>query len=179
MVKNPIFRHLGPRYHFLTTRKVISGQKWYRNTNNLENSDFFAEKKFFFDIFHDFDLYLPDLGSQNSFFFFFLIFIVLGFALGSFCTIPHYPSSYNTVDTILDPSKMARKRIKMDKPPKKVPKRKRFFLFMVEFSFALGSFCTIPHFHRSYITVGMPKMHFLDMAQNRKSPKEGSKKSVF
>ena len=78
-------------------RKKISGQKRYRNTNNLEKSDFFVEK-IFFDIFLDFDPFLHYLGPQNSFFFFILIFNVLGFALGSFCTIPHYPSTYNTVD---------------------------------------------------------------------------------
>ena len=93
-----IWAMLGARYKFLTMRKVISDRKRYRNTNNLEKSDFFVEKNFFSDIFLDFDPFLPDLGPQNSFFFFFLIFIVLGFALGSFCTIPHYPSTYNTVD---------------------------------------------------------------------------------
>ena len=34
-------------------RKVISGRKRYRNTNNLEKSDFFVA--YFFDIFLDFD----------------------------------------------------------------------------------------------------------------------------
>ena len=44
--KVPIFNHLGPRYHFLTTRKVISGQKYYRNAKKLKKSQFFT--KFFF-----------------------------------------------------------------------------------------------------------------------------------
>ena len=43
MAKNPIFRHLGPRYHFLTTRKLISGQNYYRSTQKLKKFDFFAK----------------------------------------------------------------------------------------------------------------------------------------
>ena len=61
----PIRATLGTRYEFLTMRKVISGRKRYRNTNNLEKSDFFVEKKFFFDIFLDFYPILPNLGPQN------------------------------------------------------------------------------------------------------------------
>ena len=41
-----IWAMLGARYEFLTMRKVISGRKWYRNTNNLEKSDFFVAKFF-------------------------------------------------------------------------------------------------------------------------------------
>ena len=33
---NPISSHLGPTYHFLTTREVISGQKYYKNTQKLK-----------------------------------------------------------------------------------------------------------------------------------------------
>ena len=43
MVKNPIFSHLGPRYRFLTTRKLISGQNYYRSTQKLKKFDFFAK----------------------------------------------------------------------------------------------------------------------------------------
>ena len=46
MDKTPIFSPLGPRYRFLITRKVISGQKYYRNAKELKKSVFFA-KKFF------------------------------------------------------------------------------------------------------------------------------------
>ena len=49
MAKTPIFDHLESRYQFLTMRKVISGQKYYRNTQNLKKFDFFA-KKFFSSI---------------------------------------------------------------------------------------------------------------------------------
>ena len=38
-----ILAMLGTRYEFLTMRKVISGRKRYRNTINLEKSDFFVE----------------------------------------------------------------------------------------------------------------------------------------
>ena len=34
---------LGTSFEFLTTRKVISGRKQFRNTHDLEKSDFFAE----------------------------------------------------------------------------------------------------------------------------------------
>ena len=40
MIKSPIFKNLGPRYHFLTTRKVISDQKYNRNTQRLKNMIF-------------------------------------------------------------------------------------------------------------------------------------------
>ena len=43
----PIWAMLGARYEFLTMRKVISGQKWYRTTNALEKNDFFVENFFF------------------------------------------------------------------------------------------------------------------------------------
>ena len=46
MAKIPIFDHVDSRYQFLTMRKVISGQKYYRNTQNLKNFDFFAKKIF-------------------------------------------------------------------------------------------------------------------------------------
>ena len=36
MIKNPISNHLGTRYHFLTTRKLISGQKYYRNNQKMK-----------------------------------------------------------------------------------------------------------------------------------------------
>ena len=44
--QNPIFSHLGPRYHFLIARKLISGQKYYRNAKQLKKSGFFAKKIF-------------------------------------------------------------------------------------------------------------------------------------
>ena len=44
MAQTPIFDHLESRYQFLTMRKVISGQKYYRNTKNLKKFDFFAKK---------------------------------------------------------------------------------------------------------------------------------------
>ena len=44
----PIWARLGTGYEFLAMRRVISGRKRYRNTNNLEKSDFFVE--IFFDI---------------------------------------------------------------------------------------------------------------------------------
>ena len=47
--ETPIFDHLESRYQFLTMRKVISGQKYYRNTQNLKKFDFFA-KNFFSSI---------------------------------------------------------------------------------------------------------------------------------
>ena len=46
MIKSPILTIRGPRYPFLTTRKVISGQKYHRNTQKLKKSDFFAKKIF-------------------------------------------------------------------------------------------------------------------------------------
>ena len=46
MDKIPIFSHLGPRYHFLITRKVISGQKYYRNAKKLKKSHFFTQHFF-------------------------------------------------------------------------------------------------------------------------------------
>ena len=46
---------LGARYEYLTMRKLISAQNWYRNIQNLEKSDFFVEKIFFSSIFVDFD----------------------------------------------------------------------------------------------------------------------------
>ena len=42
--KNLFFGHLGPRYLFLTTQKVISGQKYFRNSQNLKKNDFFEKK---------------------------------------------------------------------------------------------------------------------------------------
>ena len=62
------------------------------------------------------------------------------FAMRSFCTILHHPSSYNTVDTILDPSKMDPQRTKMDKTPKNVPEMIffYFFLFMIILTVILG-----------------------------------------
>ena len=33
---------LGTRYEFLTMRKEINDRKWYRNSSNLEKSDFFV-----------------------------------------------------------------------------------------------------------------------------------------
>ena len=55
---------LGARYEFLTMWKVISVRKWYRNTNNLEKSDFFVE--IFFDIFLDFDPIFFNFGHVRS-----------------------------------------------------------------------------------------------------------------
>ena len=46
MIKSPILTIRGSRYRFLTTRKVISGQKYHRNTQKLKKSDFFAKKNF-------------------------------------------------------------------------------------------------------------------------------------
>ena len=40
MIKSPIFKNLGPRYHFLTARKIISDQKYNRNTQRLKNMIF-------------------------------------------------------------------------------------------------------------------------------------------
>ena len=37
---------LGTSFEFLTTRKVISGRKQFRNTHDLEKSDFFVENFF-------------------------------------------------------------------------------------------------------------------------------------
>ena len=92
---------------------------------------------------------------KNIFSQYFLFIVAFFSALGSFCTIPHYPSSYNTVDTILDPSKMAPKRTKMDKNTQKCSRNEIFFLFIfiIVLSVALGSFCTIPHHPSSYNTV--------------------------
>ena len=105
---------------------------------------------------------------------------VLPFALGSFCTISHYPSAYNAVYTILDPRKWPHNDQKYTKTPKTAPK-----IFFPIFSFnsciielltscitetgpkisfpifsfyncillCSGSFCTIPHYPSSYNTV--------------------------
>ena len=92
---------------------------------------------------------------EKIFFAIFLFIVVFSSAVGSFCTIPHYPSSYNTVDTILYPSKMVPQRTKMDKNTQKCPRNEifPFFLFIIVLSVALGSFCTIPHHPSSYNTV--------------------------
>ena len=55
---------LGTRYEFVNMRKVISGRKRYRNTNNLEKSDFFVAH--FFDIFPDFGPILLNLGHVRN-----------------------------------------------------------------------------------------------------------------
>ena len=46
MAQTPIFDHLGSSYQFLTKRKVISGQNYYRNTQDKKKFDFFAKKIF-------------------------------------------------------------------------------------------------------------------------------------
>ena len=43
MAQTPIFDHLESRHQFLTMRKVISGQKYYRNTQHLNSFEFFAK----------------------------------------------------------------------------------------------------------------------------------------
>ena len=50
MAKIPIFDHVESRYQFLTMRKVINGQKYYRNTQNLKKFDFFAKKIFLINL---------------------------------------------------------------------------------------------------------------------------------
>ena len=52
-------------------RKVISGRKQVRNTQNLEKSNLFVEN-FFFDIFDDFDRNFFEKISKKIFFEFFL-----------------------------------------------------------------------------------------------------------
>ena len=58
---------LGTSFEFLTTRKVISGRKQFRNTHDLEKGDFFVE--IFFDIFDDFKRNFFEKKSKNIFFF--------------------------------------------------------------------------------------------------------------
>ena len=64
---------------------------------------------------------------KNIFSLYFLFIVAFSSALGSFCTIPHYPSSYNTVDTILDPRKWPHNDQKWAKTPKTA--RKIFFSY--------------------------------------------------
>ena len=58
---------LGTSFVFLTTRKVISGRKQFRNTHDLEKSDFFVE--FFFDIFDNFNRNFFEKKREIIFFF--------------------------------------------------------------------------------------------------------------
>ena len=58
---------LGTSFEFLTTRKVISGRKQFRNTHNLEKSDFFVE--IFFDIFDNFTRNFFEKNRKKIFFF--------------------------------------------------------------------------------------------------------------
>ena len=84
----------------------------------------------------------------------FFLKVAFSSALGSFCTIPHYPSSYNTVDTILEPRKWPHNEQKWTKTPKTARKYFfPFFLFIVAFSSAVGSFCLIPQYPSPYNTV--------------------------
>ena len=59
---------------------------------------------------------------KNIFSLYFLFIVAFSSALGSFSTIPHYPSSYNTVDTFLDPRKWPHNEQKWTKTPKKARK---------------------------------------------------------
>ena len=59
-----IWAMLATRYEFLTMRKVISDQKRYRNTNNLEKVIF--SWQLFFDIFLDFDPILLNLSHVRN-----------------------------------------------------------------------------------------------------------------
>ena len=97
-----------------------------------DHSKSIPEKKIFSKFFR---FWIPENGpttSQNGqkhpklpekyFFRIFYFYSCIFSALRSFSTIPHYPSSYNTVDTFLDPRKWPHNEQKWTKTPKKARK---------------------------------------------------------
>ena len=78
-----------------------------------------------------------DKNAEKFFSLYFLFIVAFSSALGSFCSIPPYPSSYNTVDTVLDPRKWPNNDQKWTKTPKNA--RKKYFLqfFFLQLHFPL------------------------------------------